>query len=64
MHLTSARIFFQDYLHLRQFNTFLLYSFRNQWCFLQSDWFTGVRFQHESRTAIRAEIAPSFNQSH
>jgi hypothetical protein len=26
----------------------LLYSFWNQWCFLQSDWFTGVRFQHES----------------
>jgi hypothetical protein len=29
--------------------TSLLYSLWNQWCFLQSNWFTGVQFQTESQ---------------
>jgi hypothetical protein len=36
--------------HVRRWFNVLLYSFWNQWCFLQSDWFTGVPFQHESHS--------------
>jgi hypothetical protein len=34
---------------------FLLYSFWNQWCFLQSEWFTGVRLKSHSCEPITLE---------